>query len=189
MRFLLLAAPFLMAATAPPRLVPLRDVTVDYAVHPRDHADLSVQVDVQAGGARLRITSPDLPTAFVVDRPNHVATILLPFLKLYATVGIGQYDVADRMRHASFERLGRGQVAGLACTEWSAVSHDGSARACITDDGVILRGTAADRHGPVGSVLASAVQYGALPDAMFRRPADFRNAGSLPVDGLPGFSQ
>jgi hypothetical protein len=189
MRVLVLAiVPFLMAAAAP-RLVPVRDVTVDYAVHPRDHADVAVQVAVQAGGARLRITSPDLPTAFLVDRPSHVATILLPMLKLYATVGIGQYDVADRMRDARFERRGRARVAGLGCTEWSAISADGTAQACITEDGVILRGTASDRHGAIGSVLASAVQYGPLPEVLFRRPEDFHNAGTLPVDGLGGFGR
>ncbi len=178
----MLCAPALAAV---PRLVPDRDVVVDYAVHPRDHADLDVQVSIEAGGAHLRITSPDLPTAFLVDRPARLATILLPMLKLYATVGIGREDPEETvLRRARFERHGRGVVAGHACTEWTAVSPDGTASACLTEDGVILRGTASDAHGTLGSVLASTVQYGALSPALFRRPEDFRNAGTLPVDGF-----
>ena len=179
------------AGAAPaPRLVPLRDVVVDYIVHPRDHDALSVQVSVQAGGAHLRITSPDLPTAFVVDRPAHLATILLPMLKLYATVDIGRDDPQETvLRGARFERHGRGVVAGIACTEWTAISPQGHAGACITDDGVILRGTASDAHGVLGAVLASAVHYGALSPALFVRPDGFHNAGTLPVDGLSGFAR
>ncbi len=178
------------AMAAMPLLAPTRDVVVDYTVHPRDHADLAVQVSVQAGGAHLRITSAELPTAFLVDRPAHVATILLPFLKLYATVGIGQDDPQETvLRNARFERHGRAVVAGLACTEWTAASARGQAAACITDDGVILRGTAADAHGRLGAVQATMVQYGALPDSLFRRPEDYRNAGTLPVDGLGGLGR
>ena len=173
------------ALAATPLLAPTRDVVVDYTVHPRDHADLAVQVSVQAGGAHLRITSADLPTAFLVDRPAHLATILLPFLKLYATVGIGQYDPQETvLRQARFERHGRAMVAGLACTNWTAASPQGEAAACISDDGVILRGTAADANGRLGAVQATMVQYGPLPSELFRRPAGYSNAGTLPVDGL-----
>ena len=138
----LLAMP---ALAATPRLAPSRDVVVDYTVNPRDHAPLAVQVSVQAGGAHLRITSADLPTALLVDRPAHVATILLPMLKLYATIGMGEYDPQETvLRQARFEPHGRAVVAGYACTNWTAVSPRGRAAACITEDGVILRGTAFD---------------------------------------------
>lgn len=190
MKILLIAALACLpgaASAATPLLAPTRDVVVDYLVHPRDHADLAVQVSVQAGGAHLRITSADLPTAFLVDRPAQVATILLPLFKLYATVGIGAYDPQETvLRSARFERHGMSVVAGHTCTDWTAISPQGQARACITDDGVILRGTASDRHGPLGAVLASTVQYGALSPALFRRPADFHNAGTLPLDGMGG---
>ena len=190
MKILLTAAIACMPAwalAATPLLAPTRDVVVDYTVHPRDHADLAVQVSVQAGGAHLRVTSADLPTAFVVDRPAHVATILLPFLKLYATLGIGQYDPQETvLRGARFERHGHSVVAGYGCTDWTAASPRGQAAACITDDGVILRGTAADAHGRLGAVQAINVQYGPLSPELFRRPADYRNAGTLPIDGLGG---
>ncbi len=168
-----------------PRLVPLQDVTVTYAVQPRDHAPLMVQAEIAAGGARLRITSPDLPTAFLVDRAAGEATILLPLLKLYATVGIAHLD-PDRtvLRDARFERDGEERMAGLVCTDWTTISAHGRARGCVTGDGVILFGKAADSNGAVTTIRATAVRYGRLPPLLFSRPDGYRNAGSLPVDGF-----
>jgi hypothetical protein len=173
-----------------PRLVPMRDVTVTYNVHARDHAPLHVRVNIAAGGARLRISAEDLPTAFLIDRRDHVATILLPMLKIFATVKIGDYDPQETvLRGAHFERHGTETIAGRPCTDWTAVSAQGAASACITEDGVILRGHAANHQGDLGTVLASTVDYGALPADLFERPPGFANAGSLPVGGLGGFKQ
>ena len=173
------------AAATAPRLVPLQDVSVTYSVQPRDHAPLMVLAEIAAGGARLRITSPDLPTALLIDRPVGEATILLPLLKLYATVGIGRFDPERTvLRDARFERDGQERVAGLACTDWTASSPHGRARGCVTGDGVILFGKAADSQGGVATIKATAVRYGPLPPLLFRRPDGYRNAGSLPIDGF-----
>jgi hypothetical protein len=178
------------ACASVPLLVPTRDVTVTYSVHPRDHAPLQVRVSIAAGGARLRITAEDIPTAFLVDRREHVATILLPMLKMFTTVKIGDYDPQESvLRGAHFERHGSETIAGRVCTVWSAVSAQGIAGACVTEDGVILRGHAANHHGELGSVMASTVEYGRLPPELFERPRGFTNAGSLPVAGLSGFKQ
>jgi hypothetical protein len=183
----LLAPPcFASIGVAAPLLAPQRDVTIDYAVQPRDHQPLDMRVSVQAGGRVLRITSEDLPTAFLVDRPAHRATILLPVLKLYATIGIGPLDPQEGvLKHARFERHGMERLAGLVCTDWTAVSPSGRAEGCITSDGVILRGSYADQHGKLGSVRAQHVLFGPLPPEVFERPAGYRDAGTLPVDGLP----
>jgi hypothetical protein len=173
-----------------PRLVPTRDVTVTYNVQPRDHAPLAVRVSIAAGGARLRITAEDLPTAFLVDRREHIATILLPMLKMFTTVKIGDYDPQDTvLRGAHFERHHTETIAGLLCTDWTAISPQGSAAACITDDGVILRGHAANHHGEIGAVMASTVDYSSLSPDMFQRPPGFSNAGNLPIGALAGIKQ
>jgi hypothetical protein len=170
-----------------PLLAPTRDVTVDYTLRPRDHAPLEVRVSIEAGGRHLRITSEDLPTAFLIDRPAQMATILLPLLKLYTTIGIGKFDLSETMlRRAHFERHGQEDLAGHVCTDWSAISPQGHAEGCITADGVILRGAATDRHGLIGSVSTTTVQFGGLPPELFRRPADFQNAGKLPIGSLVG---
>ena len=120
-----------------------------------------------------------------MDRPAAEAIILLPLLILYASVATGRYDPQQTvLRDARFERHGRSVVAGLACVDWTAVSPRGEAAACITEDGVILRGTASDVHGHLGSVQASSVQYGRLAQELFVLPPDYHNAGTLPVDGL-----
>jgi hypothetical protein len=143
-------------------------------------------VSIEAGGAHLRITSADLPTAFLIDRPAHRATILLPLLKLYATVGIGQFDPQETLlKRARFERHGRERLAGHSCTDWTATSDQGRANACITEDGVILRGSATDRKGDLGAVQAATVHYGALSPLLFRLPSGYRDAGTLPI-GIAG---
>jgi hypothetical protein len=168
----------------------MHDVTVTYNVHPRDHAPLAVRVSIAAGGTRLRITAEDLPTAFLVDRREHIATILLPMLKMFTTVPIGDFDPQTTiLRNARFERVGTETIAGYPCTDWKAISPQGSAAACITDDGVILRGHATNHHGEIGAVMASTVQYGAIPPEIFLRPPGFSNAGNLPLGALAGIKQ
>ena len=186
-----LAVFFCGSAHAAPRLVPTRDVTVDYTVTPRDHAPIDVHVAIEAGGRHLRIAGADLPTAFLVDRPASTATILLPMLKLYSTVGIGRFDPEQTvLRDARFERHGLRSLAGLDCTDWTASSRQGRASACITADGVILAGTASDQSGPLGTVRATNVQYAPLPPILFRRPDGYRNAGDLSgVIGIAGANQ
>ena len=177
-----LAAP---AAWAAPVLVPTRDVSVEYLVTPRDHRPIAVHVAIEGGGRHLRIAGEDLPTAFLVDRGAGTATILLPLLRLYTTVGIGRFDPERTiLRGAVFQRHGERALAGLACTDWTAASAQGHASACITADGVILAGSASDRSGELGSVRATTVAYGALEPVLFRRPDGYRDAGALPLDGL-----
>ena len=177
------------AAAAAPRIVPIRDVTVTYNVRPRDHAPIDVRVSIEAGGARLRITAENLPTAFLIDRPSHMATILLPMFKMFTTVPLGQDDPEQMLQNAQFERHGREMLAGRECTDWTADSDRGHASACITEDGVILRAAAQNHHGDIGSVLASTVEYGRLPSALFERPAGFSNAGKLPIGKLTGLAE
>lgn len=166
-----------IAATLPPApvLVPTRDVTVDYTVQPPDRPVLDVQVAVAARGRRLHITGENLPTSFLVDRDSETAAILLPVLRTYTRVNIARYDLGRTvLRGASFVQAGRDQVAGLTCTLWRARSADGTAQACVTDDGVILSGEAySNRKGALGAIRAQRVHYGTLPAAMFDVPPDF----------------
>ena len=181
----------LMAAAAPalaqaPRLVPDRDVTVDYQVEPREAPRQEVRVSIAAGGRRLRISAQDLPATFLIDRETAMATILVPFLKSYTSTSIAHYDLEDTvLRGARFSRLGSEVIAGLPCTDWSAVSDRGHAEGCITRDGVILKGEASDRHGLVGRVMASTVAYGGLDRTAFELPEGYNFVGNLPP-GLLG---
>ena len=79
-------------AWAAPRLVPVRDVTVEYRVLPEGQAPVDVTVAIAAGGRLLRVISPDLPTTILVRRDTEMATIMLPLLRMYAELPIGKYD-------------------------------------------------------------------------------------------------
>jgi hypothetical protein len=181
-RSLLLALWVTTPAAAAPLLAPLRDVTVTYQVRPRDFSPLTVHVAIAAGGQRLRITAENLPTAFLVDRRAQQALILLPVLKMFSRVKLNDADPENTLlRRARFERHGKERIAGLACTDWTAVSAEGHATGCITDDGVILRGRATNHHGEIGAVMASNVDYGPVPRDLFDVPSGYTNVGALPV--------
>jgi hypothetical protein len=176
------------AAAAPaPRLVPDRDVTIEYRVTPQDRAPVDVVVAVAAGGRFLHITSQDLPTTILVNRDTETAAILLPVLRAYAELRIGRFDPERTvLRGAAFSRAGERMVAGRRCIEWRALSRDGQAAACITPDGVILRGAASSGgNGEMGSIEARRVVYGPLSPDLFTVPPDFRKS-PIPFDAEGG---
>jgi hypothetical protein len=166
--------------------VPDRDVTVEYRVTPEGRPPVDVTVAVAAGGRRLHIVSEDLPTTILVDRDRETASILLPLLRVYADLRIGRYDPEQTiLRGASFTRDGERFMDGRRCTAWRAVSHDGQAQACITPDGVIVRGSAtSNRTGDLGTLQARRITYGALSPALFRVPPNFQKTPfRLDADG------
>ena len=167
------------AVAAPvPRLVPDRDVMVQYQVSPEGHAPVDVTVSIAAGGRLLRVISPDLPTTIVVRRDTETASIMLPLLRMYAELPVGRYDPERTvLRGATYTSVGEARVAGLGCMQWRAVSAEGEARACITDHGVILRGEARSaRRGALGAIVARRVVFGVLPAETFEVPADYQKS-------------
>ncbi len=180
--------PLLLAADFRPVLFPVRDVTVDYDIRPAGQPARDAEVAIAAGGVRLRVISPDLPTTFFVDRRAGTAAIALPFLRMYSVVKIGDADVERTvLRNAAFSRGGERRIAGLACTEWHAVSPQGTAEGCLTDDGVLLAGSAVSkRRGALGEVRARRVSYGPIDPADLVVPPDFHEAHvRLDVNGMP----
>jgi hypothetical protein len=153
-------------------------VTVEYEIAPAGRQAVGIRVAIQAGGAHLRITSPELPTTFLVDRPAGEASILLPMLRTFADVKIGKLDPERTvLKGARFSRAGHRHIAGRDCVVWHAESEQGTADGCITDDGVLLRGAATSaRRGELGQVTALRVVYGPLPDADFAVPPDFQKS-------------
>jgi hypothetical protein len=182
MRPILLAALILGGASAHaaprPRLAPARDVTVTYQVRPTGYPARDVEVAIAAGGVRLHITSPELPTIFLVDRQAETATILLPILRAYTAVKIDGVDPERTiLRNANFSRGAQRHIAGMECTEWRARSENGVAEGCITEDGVILEGRAtSDKKGELGAIQASRVVYGRLSPDLFAIPPDFQES-------------
>jgi hypothetical protein len=184
MRAFLLPLLFCTAASAP-RLVPVRDVTIDYIVHAGEARPQAVRVSIEAGGAHLRIAGQDLPLSILVDRPAGVAHVLVPLLRAYSTLDIARYDPERGVLHdAVFTRGGTEHLAGGRCTDWRAASPAGTASACITEGGVILKGEYANRHGAGGAVLATGVDYAPLPRVTWSLPANFHDMGPLSLEKL-----
>lgn len=182
MRSFLVALAAVMLApsawAARPLLAPVRDVTVTYMVHPGSRAAIPVEVAIAAGGRRLRITSPELPTSILVDRNTESAAILLPLFRAYSTIHIGRYDPQRTfLDRAHFRPLGPARVAGQACTRWEAVSADGRADGCITDDGVIVQGRVASHgHDGEAEIEATRVVRGPVAPSEFDIPDGFRES-------------
>jgi hypothetical protein len=183
--FLILPLLVCTAAVSTPRLVPVRDVTVDYVVHADGARPQAVRVSIEAGGAHLRIAGEGLPLAILVDRPAGVAHVLVPLLRAYSTVDIARYDPERGvLRDAVFTRGRTERLAGGRCTDWRASSPSGTASACITDGGVILKGEFANRHGTGGGVLATSVDYAPLPRWTWSPPDEFHDMGPLSLEKL-----
>ena len=180
-----LAAVLLLCGAAVPRLVPIRDVTIDYQVHPGDGRPQSVRVSIEAGGSHLRIQGEEIPASIVVDRNAGLAHVMVPLLRAYTSLSIARYDPERTvLRQANFTRAGMEQLSTGRCTDWIARSPSGIATACITEGGVILKGEVSNRHGHVGSVLATAVEYAPLPPWTWGVPADWHDLGPLALDKL-----
>ncbi len=164
-------------ATPAPRFLPLRDVTVTYAVTGigRD-GPTQVRVAVAAGGVRARIDAPGLPGYLLIDRARGTVTMVLAAQQLFVDVpgAMARTEAYMPDPHADFLREGVDHIAGYRCTAWQMTGPKGDATGCLTDDGVILRGAERSRGGMV-RLVATSVVYGALPAALFSPPPGFQH--------------
>jgi len=183
----LMASPA-FARTSAPLLAPLHDVTIDYSLEPPNHTPIDVVVQAQAGGQKLRVHGENLPVELVIDRAAQVAHIMLPIAAAYANVSIaGQDPQRGVLQHAVFTRHGARRVAGLGCTDWSAIWANGHANACITADGVILEANLISEHHGTTRIVAHRVTEGPISRENFVVPANYTNTGAFPIPAFdPG---
>lgn len=182
-----------VAADHPPFL-PTRDVAVDYQVEvtqskgepPASH---SVKVAYSAATGRVRVEQATAPGYMLIDRAAGHMTLVMEPMQSYmdmpfdAKAGAGLL-LNDKMK---FTRAGSAKVAGLTCNLWDVVSDSTTARLCITDDGVVLRGQGSDPRRGEGKLLATSVSYANQPATKFNPPQGF-NKMEMPVlpPGLMG---
>lgn len=169
-RFLVgLAAFGLMAAG--PLMRPTRDVRVVYRMQAPSSAQAIPQIlSWNLERQKLRIDLPSAGVETLIDlRTNQVQLIRHDLHTIVTVPGKPQPTTGTGL-----VRSGKANLAGLPCTDWKA--PDG-ASVCLTDDGVLLRASAN------GAVLSQAVdvQYGALPDAAFVPPSDYRQEPESPT--------
>jgi len=87
---------------------------------------------------------------------------------------------SDKM---GFARKGTATVVGIPCTNWEVHRDNGSGTACITDDGLLLRGDSADGNS---HMIATKVSFGSLPDSVFQPPPGYRKMDMPAGAARPG---
>lgn len=176
MKYLLTAAlaAFVPAlASAAPVFLPSRDVVVDYTLAATGQVPENYQFSYNATDQLARV---DSPTGFyiLVNLPAAQAEIVLP--ALHAIVQAPDFSVLTKeIYHANdsrFSPLGTGYYAGLACRKYLVTNQHGTARACITHNGVILHFVGQDAHGGA-DVTATSVSFVSQPPGQFAIPEGF----------------
>ncbi len=168
-----------------PPLIPTRDALVEYQVRgPADRPPMSVQVHLSGG--RIRAEPASLPGYLIVDRAADRAVVVMSqqhvFLEIPVETGLARdYLFNTRM---TYVRRGDARIAGQPCTEWDVKAPEGrTAHACITTDGLVLRGEGNDPRYGSGRIEALSVTYAPQPDRLFRPPAGYQR---LAVPMVPG---
>lgn len=161
---------------------------VDYDVQPDGMPEPKrVRTWFAQNGGLMRIDSPQGMGETVLNRMTRQVTIIINTQKIYsqldARYGISNPFLLDLSM--SFSRKGTSSIAGVACTEWDVRTDQGTAVACVTEDGVILREVGVDGDGLKGRIEAVHVVYGPIALDMFQPPANYRRIDPPPPPGTP----
>ncbi len=174
-----------------PPVAPTRDVMVAYratapaqagAQAPQGAQD--IRVATTQGGRLLRVEGVGAGGAYViVDRTTQRMVMVMPQDRRYVEMPASDAFARGFVLNESmtFVKRGAETVAGLKCTLWEVTSREGAGTACVTDDGVLLRGRGSDGKG---GIEATSVKYGPQAAALFKPPADFSR-----LDVPPGMGQ
>jgi hypothetical protein len=154
-----------------PRVLPDRDVTVQYRVtssEPGVPQNVTVHM---TGDGHVRIETPDRGYLLYASGEQK-ARWVMPQGGLFIELPVGASFAGPFAPDADarFTRKGQATVAGMACTQWQVSVPRGGGTACVTDDGVILRGEGGDGRGHTGSIVAVEVAYAQQPAALFVPP-------------------
>ena len=173
-----------------PPLLPTRDVSVEYRATAAGRAT-TLRVLYSAGTERLRAEAAGQSTYLIIDGRAHTAHVVMDRQHSVLDVPFDTerwrgFILSDR---ATFARQGTEHILGLTCTDWKVSGPQGNGTACVTDDGVILRGAASgeapDGHDGTGSIRALSVHYGPQPEDVFAVPSGYRTMAmpSFPTVG------
>lgn len=171
-------------AAAAPSFLPARDVQVTYTLSSPAQAAGAYQLSYNAAQQLARVDSPN-GYYVLANLPAAQAEIVVPAMRAIVqapdfsalTAEIYQAD------NAKFTPIGTGHYAGLECRKYLVMDQHGTARACITPDGVVLHFVGQNAQGGT-DVTATAVSYGPQAAGSFAPPAGF-----TPLNLPPGALQ
>lgn len=166
---------FAAAAQGRPRLEPTRDVTVTYRTTTAGQRESRLQGAFLVAERLLRVDLPDRGWGLYDRRSGRVRVVLE---QLRAVMDVPGDELAamgiplDPGADGRFVREGESRVAGFPCTNWRYEEGERSGLACLTADGVLLRGEgrSGNQHGGIEAVE---VRYGAQDPARFRLPQGY----------------
>ena len=167
-----------VAAQDRPVILPTRDVAITYrATGPvqGQQQQHDLQVAFTSAGRLMRVegTGGEMRgTYFIVDHTSQRMTMVMTGDRRFVEMPVNHafsrgFLLSDTMK---FVRRGGESVAGVKCTVWDITSPEAVGTACLTEDGVMLRGSGLDGKG---AIVATGVTYAPQSAALFRPPADF----------------
>jgi hypothetical protein len=188
---LLLAAPLALGAVpAPaqdrPPLFPTRDVAVTYRTLGEAAQLPTITMSWLAAQQLMRSDMPGMGY-MIMDHRNQRAFMVVEQARMVMDIPTGQAMAqAGPPPNATFRREGAATVAGHACTIWSYQDGADQGRACVTNDGVMLRAEAT-AQGRRGGLEATQVAFGPQDPARFQRPQGYQSMQGMPgMPGMPG---
>jgi len=163
-------------ATMTPRVLPEKDVKVEYTVTVPGRSPHDYALSFSAKSERLRIDDPEHSLWFLVDLHDDSAALVVPWLHVVVT----EPDLANlaallqSVREAQFIPLGEATIAGLHCTRYHVLSKQATGSACLTRGGIALAVSGQDSRGSAKAV-ADSVTEATVPPGSLAPPPDFSN--------------
>jgi hypothetical protein len=175
-----------------PVFAPTRDVTIDYTMEGKSAAPnqpRTMKMSITAGGTRMRIEAQGAPGYMIMDRTAGRTVMVMDQQHAYAEMPTNPavantFTYTDKM---GFTRQGTDTVAGQACTVWTVKRENGSGVACITAEGLLLRGDS-DTGTGVSHIVATKVTFEALADSVFQPPTGYKKMDMSAGAGRPGMA-
>lgn len=162
-----------------PAIFPTRDVTVTYRTSGGAQGPMNVTMAFSAANNLMRIDVPGggpMGAGWMLfDHRAGNARMVLDQQRMVMTMDGGMVPGGGGFRpspEARFTREGSDRVLGTACTNWRIEDRGNRARACLTDDGVMLR--AQPETEGAGTLEATEIRYGAQDPARFTVPAGYQ---------------
>ncbi len=180
---LLIAVTPAWAQDRPAAMQPTRDVAITYRIPTGE----IMRMAWQAAEGRMRMDMPGQGAAMIVDTRGQSALMMMEGQRIAMRMAFDPaslpFNPMAPSANTRFTREGTATIAGLSCTIWRMAGPNAQGSACVTADGVMLRGTGQSGRNQE-TIEATEVRYGAQDAALFRAPAgyqvmDMGNLGAL----------
>ncbi|MBR0657159.1 DUF4412 domain-containing protein [Plastoroseomonas arctica] len=161
-----------------PTIFPTRDVAITYrATGPQGPMNITMAFSTASGLMRIDVPGggPMGGGWMLFDHRAGSARMVMDQQRMVMTMDGTMVPGGGGFRpspDARFTREGADRVAGLACTNWRIEDRGNRARACLTDDGVMLR--AQPETQGAGTLEATEISYGPQDPARFTVPTGYQ---------------